>query len=131
MMEKTPAPVAPSRQDFEREVIARAGSDPAFRAGLLADPRAAIKMAYGVDLPPSLELRVVEETPTVFYLVLPLHSEELTDEQLAAVAGGAGIASVFPKLDIGGIFDKDLKGALKYELPGATAAAGLPGFPKI
>ncbi len=132
MMEKTPATAAPSRQDFERDVIARAGADPAFRAELLADPRAAIKKAYGVDLPPSLELRVVEETPSVFYLVLPLQSEELTDEQLAAVAGGAGIASLFPKMVIWRHLRQGPSGMhLKYELPGATAAAGLPGFPKV
>jgi hypothetical protein len=32
---------------------------------------------------------------------------------------------------IGGTFDKDLHGGLKYELPGGTAATGLPGFPKV
>ena len=132
MTEKTPATAAPSRQDFEREVITRSGADPAFRAELLADPRAAIKKAYGVDLPPSIELRVVEETPSVFYLVLPLQGEELTDEQLAAVAGGTGLATVFPKFSVGGGFDKDLQGFTpRYELPGSTAAAGLAGFPKV
>ena len=130
MMEKTPATAAPSRQDFERDVITRAGADPAFRAELLADPRAAIKKAYGVELPPSLELRVVEETPSVFYLVLPLQSEELTDEQLAAVAGGAGIASPFPKMVIGGIFDKDLQGGHEARVAGGDGRRGAAGVPQ-
>ena len=130
MMEKAPATAAPSRQDFEREVIARAGADPAFRAELLADPRAAVKKAYGVDLPPSIELRVVEETPSVFYLVLPLQSAELTDEQLAAVAGGSGLASIFPKVDVGRIFDKDGLAGIKWDSGGGSIAAALPGIHK-
>jgi len=133
MAEETAAVGASSsRQEFERDIIARARGDAAFRAELLADPRAAIKKTYGVELPPSIELRVVEETPSVFYLVLPLQGEELTDEQLAAVAGGTGLATVFPKFSVGGGFDKDLQGFTpRYELPGSTAAAGLAGFPKV
>jgi hypothetical protein len=132
MAEETAAAGASSsRQEFERDIIARAGADAAFRAELLADPRAAIKKAYGVDLPPSLELRVVQETPSVFYLVLPLHGEELTDEQLAAVAGGAGVAGLFPKVEFGSVFDKDHKATMKWDLGGGSVAAALPGFPKI
>jgi hypothetical protein len=130
MMEKAPATAAPSRQDFEREVITRAGTDPAFRAELLADPRAAVKKTYGVDLPPSIELRVVEETPSVFYLVLPLKSAELTDEQLAAVAGGSGLANIFPKVEVGRIFDKDGLAGIKWDSGGGSIAAALPGIHK-
>lgn len=132
MAEETAAVGASSsRQEFERDVIARARADAAFRAELLADPRAAIKKAYGVHLPPAIDLRVVEETPSVFYLVLPLQGEELTDEQLAAVAGGTGFATFIPKFDIGGIFDKDLQANLKHAVSEPTVAAGLPEFRKI
>jgi hypothetical protein len=96
MTENTPqADPLSSRREFEADVVVRAKADAAFRAELLADSRAAIRKVYGVELPPSIELRVVEETPTTFYLVLPLQTDELTDEQLGAVAGGAGSAVAF------------------------------------
>jgi hypothetical protein len=92
--ETAAAGASSSRQEFERDVLARAAADPAFRAELLADPRATIRKVYGVELPPSIELNVLEETPTTFYLVLPVRADQLTDEQLAAVAGGAAVAGL-------------------------------------
>lgn len=83
-----------SREAFEQDVRIKAASDPGFRSRLLADPRGAIKEAYGVDLPDAIELRVVEETPTTFYLVLPGKTDELTDEQLAQAAGGLAVFDV-------------------------------------
>jgi len=83
-------PQSLSRADFEREVILRAAADQAFRQQLVADPRAAIQAAYGVEIPPDVEIQVLEETPSKFYLVLPVPGDELTDEQLAGVAGGVG-----------------------------------------
>jgi hypothetical protein len=132
MAEETAAAGASSsRQEFERDVLERAAADPAFRAELLANSRAAILKIYGVELPPSIELKVLEETPTTFYLVLPAQTDELTDEQLAAVAGGAGVAGIFPKVETGGTFDKFNVGSmLKGEMPGASLATALPGFPK-
>lgn len=79
-----------SRQEFEKDVILRARADPAFKQQLLVDPKAAIRATYGVDMPKEVELQVLQETPSNFYLVLPFEPEELTDEQLAAVAGGVG-----------------------------------------
>jgi hypothetical protein len=83
-----------ARQVFEQDVIARARTDAAFRADLLADPRQTVRRVYGIELPASIELRVVEETPSVFYLVLPAASEELSDEQLASVSGGVGMGGM-------------------------------------
>lgn len=81
-----------SRQDFEREIILRAREDPDFKQALLADARSAILNAYGVEIPPDVNLQVVQESLSTLYLVLPLQTDELTDEELAAVAGGTGAA---------------------------------------
>lgn len=53
-------------------LLKQAAEDPTFRQALLDDHRAAIKATLGQDIPEGLELRVVEETPDVAYLVLPL-----------------------------------------------------------
>jgi hypothetical protein len=84
---------AQSRQEFEREVLRRAGADAAFKRQLLADPKAALKAAYGIEISPEIDVQVLEETPSRFYIVLPVPSAELSDQDLAAVAGGANIAS--------------------------------------
>jgi hypothetical protein len=94
-----------SRQDFEKEVIRRAATDADFRHRLLADPRATLEATYAMELPHGIELQVLEETPSKFYLVLPVVANELTDEQLAGVAGGTGMPALqdralFDKLDI-------------------------------
>jgi hypothetical protein len=100
-----------SRQDFEREVALRARADPAFKAALLADARTTLQQVYGVEMLPDVDLQVLEETPTKLYLVLPFESEELTDEELAGVAGGFGEPMASSRLQI-------------------TAAAGVAEFVK-
>ena len=74
------------------KVIKLAVADAAFKAQLLSDPKPAIAEAIDMTLPMSLEIRVYEDTPTVKHLVLPVSpdSEELSDFELEAVAGGLG-----------------------------------------
>jgi diamine N-acetyltransferase len=53
-------------------LLKQAAEDPTFRQALLDDHQAAIEATFGEGIPEGLELRVVEETPDVAYLVLPL-----------------------------------------------------------
>jgi len=85
----------PSRQEFEAQIVAKAWKDEAFKQALLNDPRAAIEQEFGQALPPDVTIKVVEETPTTLYLILPMNadtygSEELTTAELDSVAGGVG-----------------------------------------
>jgi hypothetical protein len=80
-----------SRQDFEKELVRRARADADFKQQLLADPKAAIQRTYGMEIPPDVQVEVLQETASKFYVVLPPAIDELTDEQLAAVAGGVGM----------------------------------------
>ena len=93
------------------QVIARAWSDPVFKRRFIEDPKSVAK-EYGINIPTGVELRVVENSPTVVHVVLPAQPSDtlLSDEQLEAVAGGvAGADSVVggtPKLpapDLGSI----------------------------
>ena len=72
--------------------IARAClQDPAFKAKLIADPKAALA-ERGLKIPEGLTIEVHENTPNVFHLVLPstTASSALSDDELAAAAGGWG-----------------------------------------
>jgi hypothetical protein len=86
--------------DVQAWVIDRASKDDAFRQRLLASPRAAIAEAVTeltgkpFEIPESIDVRVVEETPDTLYLVLPSRDQgedrPLADEQLDHVAAGLG-----------------------------------------
>lgn len=70
-------------------VIKKAWEDEAFRQRLLKDATAVLK-EEGVEVPAGLEVRAVENTDTVFHLVLPARrvGAALTDAQLEGISGG-------------------------------------------
>ena len=79
-----------TRNDIETAAIARAQSDPAFRQALVKNSRATIEKEFKVSLPAGVQWKVVEETTSINYLVLPaLGDGELSDDALEAVAGGS------------------------------------------
>ena len=70
------------------QLIAKCWEDEALKARLIANP-AAVLQEFGLEAPAGVELKVVENSVQVQYLVLPPKpSDELTDEQLDGVAGG-------------------------------------------
>jgi hypothetical protein len=75
-------------------LIARASQDAALKQELLNSPKTVIQRELGISLPEGSDVKVVEETDNNAYIVLPVlpvdfDSEELSEEQLEAVAGGA------------------------------------------
>ena len=73
------------------KIIARAWSDPAFKAELLADPHKVLTAA-GIELKPGVAIKVVENTDTLHHLVLPPKpTGELNDADLDKVAGGSPV----------------------------------------
>ena len=78
---------APTRRELEAQIVARAWADEGFRERLKSDPRGAVAEATGVEVPESIEIEVLEETPEKGYLVIPLNRIEISDEELD-VAGG-------------------------------------------
>jgi hypothetical protein len=89
-------------------IIARALQDDAYREALLVNPKVAIQQAFGKELPLGLEVRVVEESPTVVYLVLPARPVvELSDGDLDAVAGGFAAPKLAPPGRVNGCYPLD------------------------
>jgi hypothetical protein len=72
------------------KIIAKAWADEGFKKRLLSG-QAQVFKEEGVEIPPGVEVRVVEDTATVYHLVLPMKptSNELSEEQLDQVSGGA------------------------------------------
>ena len=75
------------REDIERELLERAGSDESFRALLLENPRGAVQEALSITVPSHFTLNVHEEDASSLHLVLP-PSDRLSEDELASVAGG-------------------------------------------
>jgi hypothetical protein len=79
-------------EDFRR-VVERAWNDDSYKALLLRDPVAAVEQ-QGVAVPEAIKhsgitFKVIEDTESVRHLILPPKpSDELSDLELAVVAGG-------------------------------------------
>jgi hypothetical protein len=90
------SPIA-SRDEAEARLVERAIQDEQFRSLLLSDPRAAAQQELGIDLPTSVRLHVLQESPSDLYMVLPLKpaalkgviaDDELSETELEHVSGG-------------------------------------------
>ena len=73
--------------EMKAHIMAKAAQDGQFRADLVRDPRAVISSELGVLIPENFAIQVHEDSATTAHMVLPL-SDQLTDEDLAQVAGG-------------------------------------------
>lgn len=69
------------------QVITRAQKDTSFRDKLLADPMGTLRAA-GCALPPGLQVKALENTSELYYLVLPPRKKALTVEMLDKVTAG-------------------------------------------
>lgn len=71
------------------QIVAKAWSDETFKKRLLAEPAVVLK-EHGVEVQPGYQVKIVEDTDTLLHLNLPPKptAEELSEEELANVAGG-------------------------------------------
>ncbi len=69
------------------KLISRCWMDEVFKQRFITDPAAVMREA-GLSLPSGVEIKVVENTVKINYVLLPGRPTELSDEQLDAVAGG-------------------------------------------
>jgi hypothetical protein len=93
------------RLERDEQVLDRALADPDFRKELIESPHASLSSLYGVTIPENADVQVFEETADSHYVVIPPDmsrlSEELTDEQLEAVAGGWFVQLIWTTLCVG------------------------------
>ena len=79
-----------TRKEAETKIVSKALEDADFRNNLKANTKAVLAQELGGEIPEGVEIEVLEETDSKLYLVLPplMLEEELSDEELEAVAGG-------------------------------------------
>ena len=73
--------------EMRERLLEKAAGDEAFRARLLADPKAAVQEELGVEFPAGFSIEVHEEAADTSHLVLP-PSAALGEAELGQVAGG-------------------------------------------
>jgi hypothetical protein len=74
-------------------IVARAWTDAAYKQRLLADASAVLR-AEGMEVPPGVQVKVVEDSNTLVHFTLPPKpaDQELSEEELDNVAGGFSCA---------------------------------------
>ena len=97
------------------EAMRAAVTDEEFRAALLGNPTAAIEKLTGEKLPEGFKLKVLEEDPAYDMTILlpPMLDDELTDEEMKQIAGGAQETweQIYEKYKVGKLreHEKDVK----------------------
>jgi hypothetical protein len=83
-----------TRFDLGKRLIVKAWKDPAFKESILKDPKGLLETQLGGTLPAQVKIYVHEEDSDTLHLCIPLapsNVAELSDEDLARVAGGTDI----------------------------------------
>ncbi len=85
-----------TRKEIEQSLIIKAWQNEAFKQELLSNPKSALEKE-GINLPDNIEIKVVEENPSLLYFVLPPNPDnasQLSESELEAVAGGGPFIKV-------------------------------------
>jgi hypothetical protein len=71
------------------QIVNQAATDAAFKKRLISDPKAVLK-EKGLEVPQGVTVKIVENTDQLLHLTLPppASSQELSEADIAAIAGG-------------------------------------------
>lgn len=69
-----------SIQKIEEKIINLAEKDKNFRKELITNPKKAIKEKLNISIPDGIEIKVVEDTDSLYHFVLPPAADQASDE---------------------------------------------------
>lgn len=70
-----------AEEHLKQQIIEKAWQDADFKKELLENPILAIEKAFQIVIPGNAEIKVLEETKDLGYLVIPLSPEELQNSE--------------------------------------------------
>jgi hypothetical protein len=76
------------------KIVEQAQKSPKYYEMLKSDPRGLMEKQLGTTIPKSVNIKILEETPETYYIVLPAFAKEggeLSDSDLEKVAGGGTV----------------------------------------
>lgn len=76
------------------KIVEQAQKNPKYYSKLKSDPRGLMEQQLGTRIPSSVNIKVLEETPDTYYIVVPAFAREgaeLSDTDLEKVAGGSTV----------------------------------------
>lgn len=103
-----------TRQEIEAKIITQAWKDEAYKQELLANPKAVVGEAFGVEFAEEVTVKVLDENSTSLHLVLPMSPMQIASE-LAEASNGLSETEL-EQIAGGGIFN----------IPGTTALGPKP-----
>ncbi|WP_307476175.1 NHLP leader peptide family RiPP precursor [Paenibacillus harenae] len=71
-----------AHKSLQDQIIQKAWEDAKFKKKLLENPKAAVKDAFGTEIPDSFEVEVLEETSSKKYFILPQSPVERSKETI-------------------------------------------------
>jgi hypothetical protein len=80
-----------TRGELLDKIVEQAQTNPEYYDQLMKDPRSLMERQLGTAIPQNINVKVLEETPDTYYIVLPYTAKEgaeLSDADLEKVAGG-------------------------------------------
>ena len=77
-------------EEMRDHLIAKAGTDKAFRERLLSDPRTSIEAEFSITIPEGVSVQVHENSAQTVHLLLP-PTVKLSEKELNAAAGGGSL----------------------------------------
>jgi hypothetical protein len=77
------------------KIVDKAWHDDGYKDRLKRDPRSVLK-EEGLEIPQDVEIKLVEDTPSVVHLTLPAKiAADISENDLETVAGGAKIGGIW------------------------------------
>ncbi len=83
--------MAVTRGQIMDKIVEQAQTNPEYYNQLMKDPRSLMSRQLGTEIPANVTIKVIEESPDTYYVVLPYQPKEgaeLSDADLEKVAGG-------------------------------------------